>query len=367
MIRKDFNIRPFDFIAILFVFLYIIFSFFSFLYGQLYFRVAAVFVIYFLLLFFFVFKSRVDIQHRFLFFWFVSACFFFSVFTWYSTGLKSLLTFLIMLGNFIAICSVMCTRASCLVLEVPFYILLVWILFLGAVLGYRPEEFNDFLAGSSRNVLSAILISLTVGYLVSRRFRKKRINLLPIFGQVFANLFLFGRTGIILSIFIFVVVLIAEKRFFFLGFVFFACIVGVVYFFSEIFNYIVSNTNFDSGFDTPRLELNLAYFRSISIIEVLFGRNLGSVEEYARYNGNPHNSLIRLHSHWGAGVFFVFLISMLSLFYLIKDREFLLLSLFFVVYLRSIIDVVYFFNLFDYCFYMIIFYAFFRRCRTADR
>ncbi|WP_449284994.1 hypothetical protein [Marinobacter sp. PE14] len=359
------KVNIFRFSVIVTLLLYVTLAFLSFFWGQLYFRVAAILSVVILLTTFSVFGRRLRFNNQSLLLLLVAICFIFSSFNWYSTNFKSLFTFLVMASNFIVVYAIIDARVSYLALELPFYILLVWIIVLGAFFGYDPESFNDFLAGSSRNVLSAILIALTIGYIVSRRVRGREVNLLPIIGQVVANFFLFGRTGIVISLLILLIVAIAEKRILFLIFSILVLIFGSAYFFSEILVYIASNTNFESGFETPRVALNLAYFHTINVYEVIFGRDLSLIEEYEIYDGNPHNSLLRLHSHLGFSIFVVFLLSALSLVFLIKDRKFLFLSLFFVVYLRSVLDVVYFFNLFDYGFYMIVFYIFFRR-KTSD-
>lgn len=367
MTRGVVRVNIFRFSVIVSLLLYVTLAFLSFFMGQLYFRVAAIFSIAMLLTIFPVFRRRLQFNNQCLLFLLFVICFVFSSFNWYSTDFKSLFTFLVMVSNFIIVYSIIDARVSCIALELPFYILLVWIVVLGAFFGYDPESFNDFLAGSSRNVLSAILIALTIGYIVSRRVRGREIKLLPIIGQVVANFFLFGRTGIVISFLILLIVAIAEKRILFLVSLVLALIFGSAYFFSEILIYIASNTNFESGFETPRVALNLAYFQTIDVYEVFFGRDLSSIDAYKVYDGNPHNSLLRLHSQFGFSVFVFLLLSALSLFFLIKDRKFLFLSLFFVVYLRSVLDVVYFFNLFDYGFYMIVFYIFFRRKMSDSR
>jgi len=284
-----------------------------------------------------------------------------------SSGWRSLFGAFLFLASFGIGWAALEFRATRVLLELPFLFAITVIAILDVFFGYGHREFNHLLEGSSRNVLSAILVMLGVGYLFSKWYRGCAPSLFPLFVLLFVSVSLYGRSGIVFSVAITILAACARfgARRLFLIFLMLVPLSGLFYgCFGEVF---VESTNFRHGFESARFLMFIDYFSSLDVVGLFFGRDLWEVSVIADYGGNPHNAFLRLHAYHGL-VVMLFVVMVLSgfLLHLVNGRWFLA-SLVIVVMARAFFDIVVFFNLIDFAVFPLIFYSFyFARFRSCN-
>lgn len=125
---------------------------------------------------------------------------------------------------------------------------MTWFLILSGVDHYG---FNGVLAIGSRNVYSAILVALSVGYLYSRKVRGERTSVALGFAMIVASFILYSRTGVALGIFLFWGFLLRSTLFYRFGSFIILCLPGVFLgaLFLGFFDFVSENSNFVRGID----------------------------------------------------------------------------------------------------------------------
>lgn len=250
-------------------------------------------------------------------------------------------------------------RLSKYVYEYPFYMLLIITSGL-IVVGTDRYEFNEILAVGSRNVYSAILLAFAIGYLFSRKIRGKATSIILGVTLIIVSFFLYSRTGLVLAFGLFFVFAVGS------GlvrpwFIVFWCLLAT-FFVSiafDIGDFVVRNSNFEKGMDSPRFAIWRSYFFDVEAFNLFFGYNLEDNELINDFGGNPHSAYLRLHSYFGVGLFCLLFYSLLSTLKLASGRRWCFVFLMCCFYFRAIFDPVYFIWVFDYIFYPFVFFVFF--------
>lgn len=272
---------------------------------------------------------------------------------YWSAG-RSFFTVLVMLAAFGMAWSAIYFDRMFIFFELPFYGFLFLTILL-VLLGYGPAEFNTVFSGYSRNGYSAILLLFTMGYLFSRAYKGRTISLVLLSMVVACSVPLYGRTGIAISLMLFIGSIWYRSSRLGIGLVFLISLF-IGFFFSDISAYFLKSTNFSAGMESLRIEMWWDYLSRLTFIDLLFGLNLNSVPIIFENGGNPHNAFFLLHSYFGLGVFLLLVFLVISFLYLIRGKHFFLLVLLFCYLARAFFDIIYLFGLFDYLVFPVLFF-----------
>lgn len=230
---------------------------------------------------------------------------------------------------------------------VYFWMFLVLAAFLGLhlLIGINPE--NVFTV--SRNFISIILILSIAFYYFSCQGQNISPSLLvPALGLILA-LWAIGRAGIASCAFIFFFSLILSSRKLLMTFFFlFTAIVGSGLIYVQqidftIFDiFLVGIERFERmAIGGQRSLINIEYIERVfsDFRWFLFGAPLDTLLTVIEVKGNPHNSFIRLHIHFGLiGVLVIGMVFSYTFLWLMFQKRYLLLLVFFVVLFRSSVD-----------------------------
>lgn len=224
-----------------------------------------------------------------------------------------------------------------------------WMIFQMIRFGYNPDAFNDLIDGS-RNYISAYLIIFYIYYMYASFINSKKLNLVyPVF-IVIACIFLYGRSGIILSLLVFIISLLQSGGKTKITFFVVCGLMGIALFYDQIMS-ILLNSNLSHGVETERSGMLEQYFTSIQTAkDLLFGVDLFECcSLIIKFEGNPHNSFIMMHSRFGLFPFLViigFYIFQLYKGYLLKNTYLNLLLL--IIFMRYFLDTIGFFGPVDF-------------------
>lgn len=284
---------------------------------------------------------------------------------WYGalwTGMRSYGVVLVLLSCLGVTWAALEFRLSRYVYEYPFYVFLGvtgWLI----AAGTDQHEFNAILAAGSRNVYSAVLLALAMGYLFSKKINGEKPSVTLGLALVVASFFLYSRTGLVLGfgllfLFLWENGLVIKFRFLLLG-----CCPALLLFavFFDFSGFFTNNSNFEKGLDSPRFAIWASYFLNMDVFNIFFGYDMNDNELIKAFGGNPHSAYVRLHSYFGLGVFVLLFFSYLSIYKLAKEHRWLLTVLVSFFYFRAAFDPVYFIWVFDYIFYPFVFFIFFEK------
>lgn len=229
----------------------------------------------------------------------------------------------------------------------------IFVLFLAFKNGFNLDFGNNIIQGKSRNYVSGTLIIFTIYYLTLCRVFSEKISLVLLFLLFLNSIFLYGRSGIAISL-----MLLIFSLYYRLGKVIFSIIsASIILFIGGIYAYVVSETNFAHGLDTPRSALSAEYLYATlrSDYGIFFGMDLTKCcSLIASYDFNPHNSFIKGHSIYGVMSFFI-VILITVLVTLTKRLDILFLLL--VLYLRYYLDVMGIFTYYDIVLFTILYFS----------
>ena len=119
---------------------------------------------------------------------------------------------------------------------------------------------------------------------------------------------------------------------------------------------LISETNLDSGLDTPRWKLWGIYWENIDFVNLFTGVDVSKLPMYNQYSGNPHNSFIKFHSRVGVGSFVFILLFFVSVFKYLKERKNYVFWLLILLTLRAMFDSDTLIGNFDFIYLSITFY-----------
>lgn len=235
----------------------------------------------------------------------------------------------------------------------------IWFFISGIYYGFNPNSIDKYITHASRNIVSALFIFATIFLYLAQINYKKDINVIPAIPLLFIAFLSYGRSGIILSIILFLSIYLYNfideinflKIFIFLIAIF---ILSIILFF--YLNTIINNTNLKRGLESIRFKMYLTYLENISLKSFFLGVNLEETIMERFNTMNPHNSFLRMHYNLGLGaISFVILI----ITYIIKNifpyfnKQTLLLVMFLMIFIvRSFFDIVAFTGSFDYIFFV---------------
>ncbi|MEQ8217972.1 MAG: hypothetical protein RH981_07045 [Arenibacter sp.] len=217
---------------------------------------------------------------------------------------------------------------------------------------------NFIYEGLSRNHAGFAVVFWTIFLLFHLKITYNRFPLIiPLIGVVL-SFFLFGRTSLIVSALLLVVV-------FFYKFknnngirimAITICLALCGYFWLKFGSILIEETNLGEGLETSRWKLWSIYWENLDFLNLLTGIDVTNLPMYDQYGGNPHNSFIKFHSRVGMGsIVFIFLY-FVSIFNYLKERQYYIFWLLILLTIRAFFDSDIFIGNFDFIFLIITFF-----------
>jgi hypothetical protein len=254
--------------------------------------------------------------------------------------------------------------------------LFFWYIYCLFYIGYTPSSANSYLYGASRNHVSFLLLLSLFLYYSTYIYHEKRFSLIPVIFMVPVSIQLYGRSGIIISLMLFIVVVFyailegkAGRRillgllFIFLSILLFAGLKTTV--FNNVgtnFGDLSSILELESNLSSVRWEMNFEYIRSLDLSSFFFGSDLQSIQLIAEHDGNPHNSFVVGHSI--LGIFFLAPVVALAcvicfrLLFRFGRKRLVISLLLFLLLLRASVDSLFFYSAFDFVLIYILILSF---------
>lgn len=249
-------------------------------------------------------------------------------------------------------------RLSTLPLYLAYYLVVLFFYYQYFVNGVESYGVLDKQSGAINTI---ILLSFSIAIQVVDYRDNQRIALLPSIVILPIAVMSWNRTGLIASIiYILAVSFIGTSRiqkknirlvlFFFIT-VFFTVL--VLLFYSWFQNSMIFAKFQQQGFDTARTQIWNDYFSSFGVMEVFFGKAIDETHLLLGNFTNPHNSFIMLHSQTGiVGIVFIIIVVKTLIEYWGKNK--LVFMLFLVLVLRCFFDMAFFFQPYDFAFYLFV-------------
>jgi hypothetical protein len=246
------------------------------------------------------------------------------------------------------------------------------------ILNYDPED----VLTSSRNSISIHLLAFClIVYLTDYMEGKIRPVIWPALTVMILCIIANGRSGMIVSILLFMTVLLFNIKHIYLIamnkykpnrtilflFVLFLGIISFIiatYTLPLLIEWFKTSRFNSEGIYSIRFEMWKQYFSELTFKRALFGRNLDQYPITVVRDGvllikhsNPHNSFLDLWAKSGFFAFPIFLITILTIWYL-KEKSLFLSIIFILFLLRSSTDMVIYLRRSDYVFFAYMFLAF---------
>ena len=245
--------------------------------------------------------------------------------------------------------------------KMTFWVILSYIITIGYiayklfVLGTNPNEIYE---GLSRNHAGFVVVFWT-GFLLFHL--KITYNRLPLVFPVLAliiSFFLFGRTSLIVSTLLVLLVFFYKfKNNRVVQFFAIALLgVGCYYLLINFGDKLTTETNLGAGLDTPRWQLWHIYLEHINFLNFFTGIDVTTLPMYNQFSGNPHNSFIKFHSRAGIGSILFIILFFISIFKYLKTKQYYILWLLMFLTIRASFDGDMFIGNFDFIFFIITFY-----------
>ena len=247
-------------------------------------------------------------------------------------------------------------------------VFLTSIMYLSYLLFYVGKDPNEIFAHSSRNHISTVLLSYTIMIYLSDWLYGREIPVLwPACALLIFSVISVGRTGIVVSILLFIVVFsqriylqFKKKPVYIFGIIFISFILLLVMNNQiEILEYLRKlyyGYRFGGAWDDLRYDLWREFFTELNIHRAIFGLDLTELPLIGYYSGNPHNSFIHFWSRTGIISFILFATIGWSAFKLLQKSLFLtmLLGIFL---LRAFYDITILFSHLDFVLFALLFVA----------
>lgn len=217
---------------------------------------------------------------------------------------------------------------------------------------------NYIYEGLSRNHAGFVVVFWT-GFLLF--YLKITYNyyllIFPIFGLIL-SFFLFGRTSLIVSALLVVLVFFYKFRSnTIIQIIALALLaLGSYYLFINFGDKLTTETNLGEGLDTPRWELWRIYWDHLNLVNLFTGVDVTILPMYDQFSGNPHNSFIKFHSRAGIGSIIFMFLFMVSIFKYINLKQYYILWVLLLLTLRASFDGDMFIGNLDFIFLIITFY-----------
>lgn len=221
------------------------------------------------------------------------------------------------------------------------------------LLGTHPDNlFNGF----SRNAVSIFIIIQIILLYISTFQWKKNLTIFPTLINLVLSIWSIGRSGIITSVVLFLIILSLKHKerglktiFTYIG-IFTVLTISFLYFYETIFESAIERTVVMGMTDSSRESINSAYITnaSNSLGNLFFGVSINEVSVFSLFSYNLHNAYLKLHSFHGLLGFSLILFQVVnSGFQFLKNKNLLYLGLMVVILLRITTDIAAFHGPFD--------------------
>ncbi|WP_179021401.1 hypothetical protein [Winogradskyella forsetii] len=245
--------------------------------------------------------------------------------------------------------------------KITFWVVLAYAVTIGYIaykLFVLNSDPNDIYEGLSRNHAGFVVVFWTGFLLFHLKVTYNRFPLIfPIVGLIL-SFFLFGRTSLIVSSLMVLLVFFYKFR---KNRIIQICaataLVAVCY--SLYLNFsetLTTETNLGEGLDTPRWELWRIYLDHIDLINLFTGIDVTTLPMYNQFAGNPHNSFIKFHSRAGIGGIVFIILFFVSIYKYISSNQYYILLILLLLAIRASFDGDMFVGNFDFIFLIITFY-----------
>lgn len=235
---------------------------------------------------------------------------------------------------------------------------LITILFISYHLFVLNTHENFIYEGLSRNHAGFAVVFWTIFLLFHLKTNHNYLPLLPPIIALILAFFLVGRTSLIVSAILLLVVFFYKfkdsPRIRLIAIVVFIGFCSLL--FSKFGSGLISETNLDSGLDTPRWKLWAIYWENIDFVNLFTGVDVTKLEMYDQYSGNPHNSFIKFHSRVGIGSIAFIVLFLISLLKYLRQKENYVFLLLILLTLRAMFDGDMLIGNFDFIFFITTFY-----------
>ncbi|WP_261866195.1 hypothetical protein [Budvicia aquatica] len=231
--------------------------------------------------------------------------------------------------------------------------------------GIDENTFNSMFYMSSRNIVSAILLTITIFFFSVFYVKDRKIYTSVLGVDLICSLLLYGRSGILLSFSLFFFGFYIKyfrantikSLSFILSFLIALTLVIVINFdyILVLCNDLITKTNLQSGLDTPRLVMWFDYITNFNVNILFRGTAFEFSPLITSFEGNPHNSYIMFQARFGiVGFLFVFVI--FSIWVRVFFKNIILGGLLSLVFVRMFLDSYALFSYFDFLWmYMLLF------------
>lgn len=245
--------------------------------------------------------------------------------------------------------------------KITFWIILSYLITIGFIsyhLFILETNPNHIYQGLSRNHAGFVVVFWTIFLLFHLKVTYNRFPIvLPLIGLVL-SFFLFGRTSLIVSAILLLVVFYYKFRDSLLvRIVALSIFLGMSYYLWLKFGSILdTETNLGEGLETSRWKLWRIYIENLDFVNLFTGIDVTKLQEYNKYGGNPHNAFIKFHSRVGIGsIVFIFLF-FVSIFKYLKAKQYYIFWLLILLTLRAFFDSDILVGNFDFMYYIVTFY-----------
>jgi hypothetical protein len=184
-----------------------------------------------------------------------------------------------------------------------------------------------------------------------------KLKLYPSIILIIISVLSYGRTGIILSFVMFIIIylFVFFNHFTFkkiIIYVFISAILLIVLF--RIYPILINETNLSRGLESKRFMIYSSYLEKINLNNVFTGYNYKQIPVVKSLNNNPHNSFIVFHYNLGFGLI-LFLLMVFLYFYIglinFSLRINFIMCFSFIFLIRALIDTIAFIGMYDFIFF----------------
>lgn len=223
---------------------------------------------------------------------------------------------------------------------------------------------NLIFNGGSRNLISVVLLYMSLIIYFQEMVQKKKFHLFPAIITLLLSIWAVGRSGIICSLFLFVIIssfkykqIPISRKILYISFVFFPLIYLLVVNMDSIDLFIRFQERGVSYNEDERSIMLYMYLSHINLITFFFGYDYFSDNSFAIWDFNVHNSFISFHSLWGIGAILMILLLIKHL-WLLKDTNLILVFFIGLFLLRAFSDGIAFNGMYDFVLVSMILYSY---------
>lgn len=217
---------------------------------------------------------------------------------------------------------------------------------------------NLIYEGLSRNHVGFAVVFWTIFLLFHLKVNYNYLPLLPPIIGLLLSFFLVGRTSLITSALLLIIVFFYKfknsPKARIIMFSLFLC--GGYFLWFKFQSDLLTETNLDAGLDTPRWELWRIYGQNIDLVNLFVGVDVTKLPMYPEFSGNPHNSFIKFHSRVGIGSIVFIVLFFVSVFRYFKELDYYILWLLMLLTIRAMFDGDILIGNFDFIFLIMTFY-----------